>query len=437
MTGKKLAIAGLIAGLAAGWVRLSAGEQPLTLEDCLKVVSENNRSLKIAREKVKAAQARESEAFSGYLPSLSATGVYTYNHIINQVALFGQEINLNIHNNWSGRLSLSQPIYMGGKIDGNYRQADLGVELARLDYEKLREDILFQARVSFYDMLLARQMESISQEAYAVTAEHLQVSQALYDAGKLSAYDLSRVKVQLANQKTSLLKAKNNAQLAADSLLNILGWEPALDTEFIGQLGYAEKPYKNYEAGLASAMEYRLEMRELICQERISDSAISLAHSGYLPTLILGSSVSRQNNLPISPAEAWNNSWSTNLTLNISLFEGGATRSRVRQAQTQKEQARLSREQLARTITIEVKQAYYAFAQAQENISGQGQNVDTAKDNLRIAQERYRLGLMSDLEVRDAELSLTQAEINFYQATYDYLVAQARLFKSIGETPEP
>ena len=125
------------------------------------------------------------------------------------------------------------------------------------------------------------------------------------------------------------------------------------------------------------------------------------------------------------------------LLQNIPLFEGGATRSRVQQAVTQKEQVRLTREQLVNSITIEVKQAYYAFAQAQENISGQSQNVDTAKDNLRIAQERYKLGLMSDLEVRDAELTLTQAEINFYQAIYDYLVAQSRLYKSIGETSEP
>ncbi len=124
------------------------------------------------------------------------------------------------------------------------------------------------------------------------------------------------------------------------------------------------------------------------------------------------------------------------MSLTIPLVEGFATNARIKQAKSQKEQALLTKAQLIDGIKIEVKQAYFTLDQAKDNITGQNENAATAKDNLRIAQERYKLGLMSDIEVRDAELTLTQAEINYYQAIYEYIMAQARVEKVIGETLE-
>jgi outer membrane protein TolC len=289
---------------------------------------------------------------------------------------------------------------------------------------------------SFYTVLLAQQMVRINQEAYAVIAAHLKVSQALYNEGKMSNYDVSRVKVQLANQKTSLIKAQNNLKITVDALIIILGWEPSLETDFVGQLGYVEKPVKGYEEGLMQALGKRIEIRQLLLQEEAVNSLVSLARGGHLPNLLLNSIFSRQNSSGFGADQSWTNSWTTTVSLTIPLFEGFATNARIDQAKSQKEQILLTKAQLIDSIKIEVKQAYFTLDQAKDNIAGQSENVDTAKDNLRIAQERYKLGLMSDIEVRDAELTLTQAEINYYQATFEYITALAKVEKAIAETLE-
>ncbi|MDD5131745.1 MAG: TolC family protein [bacterium] len=420
----------LLTGLigVAGFIQ--AQERVLSLDECIKIALENNKQLLLFQEKTNDAEARKKEAASGYWPNISATGAYIYNH-----ELYNQ-VDLDPRDSYLGKLSLTQPLFMGGKLYHANRQADIGLQLARWDYLKQRDDLLYQVKQSFYTVLLAQQLVRINQEAYAVVAAHLKVSQALYNEGKMSNYDVSRVKVQLANQKTSLIKAQNNLKITVDALINILGWEPSLETEFMGQLGYVEKPVKGYEEGLNQALGKRIELRQLLLQEEAADSSVSIARGGYWPNLLLNSAVSRQSYSLYSNGKIWTNSWTSTLSLTIPLFEGFATKARISQAKSQKEQVLLTKAQLIDSIKIEVKQAYFTLDQAKENIAGQSENVDTAKDNLRIAQERYKLGLMSDIEVRDAELTLTQAEINYYQATYEYIMAQAKVEKAIAETLE-
>lgn len=426
----------LLAGLIGSPIVIQAQERILSLDECIKISLENNKQLLLLQEKIKDAAAKKNEAAGSYWPNVSAMGAYIYNHKINKINLLGNEIALGVKDSYLGNLSLTQPLFMGGKIYQSNRQADIGMQLARWEYLKQRDDLLYQVKQRFYSVLLAQQMVRISQEAYEVVAAHLKVSQALYNEGKMSNYDVSRVKVQLANQKTSLIKAQNNLKITVDALLNILGWEPALETDFVGQLGFVEKPVKGYEEGLNQALGKRIEIRQLLLQEAAANSLVALARSDHWPNLLLNSVLSRQNSSSFGAEQVWTNNWTTTLSLTIPLFEGFATTARIDQAKSQKEQILLTKAQLIDSIKIEVKQAYFTLDQAKDNITGQSENVDTAKDNLRIAQERYKLGLMSDIEVRDAELTLTQAEINYYQATYEYIIAQANVEKVIGETLE-
>jgi len=91
------------------------------------------------------------------------------------------------------------------------------------------------------------------------------------------------------------------------------------------------------------------------------------------------------------------------------------------------------RSQVEQRIKLEVRKAIFDMEEARERIEAQKENVKLARANLRIAEERYRLGLMSEIELRDAQLSLTQAETDYFQALYDYNVASAFLDRAIGK----
>ena len=82
---------------------------------------------------------------------------------------------------------------------------------------------------------------------------------------------------------------------------------------------------------------------------------------------------------------------------------------------------------------MEVKRAFLGLTDALERLPAQKENMETAQENLRIAQERYALGLLSQLELKDAELSLTQAQTLYAKALFEYNVARAALNRAVGE----
>src|SRR5574341_722613 len=105
---------------------------------------------------------------------------------------------------------------------------------------------------------------------------------------------------------------------------------------------------------------------------------------------------------------------------------------RIKAAKASLERVKDSREQLQDLIDLEVRQAFLTFQAAKDRILAQKENVSTAQENLRSATDRYKLGLLSQLELKDAELSLTEAETNYQRALYDYSIGLAQLEKAQG-----
>ena len=105
---------------------------------------------------------------------------------------------------------------------------------------------------------------------------------------------------------------------------------------------------------------------------------------------------------------------------------------KVKQSKAQLSQVKIGREQLVDGIKMEIRQACFNIKQSEELILAQKENVESARDNLQTAQKRYEGGLVSDVEVRDARLALSQSETNYLKALYDYNVAIASIDKAMG-----
>lgn len=411
------------------------GQEILTLEKCIELALRNNQTIKIAEEKLNSAHWKKEESFAGYLPQLSVSGTYLRKKETDLPTQFlqglGRSYSLFFADKiYTGRLSLEQPIYTGGKIYQGNRQAVLAYQVAKEDYLKAKNELIARVKESFYGLLLAKQMVAISQKAVAITEEHLRVTEALYNEGKVSQYDVSRAKVQLANAKTNLIKAKNGLKLAEETLLFLLNTKISGEAGIQGELKYLPVEIIP-ERALEDAMNNRPEIKQMKLEEEIGESLIKLTKARNKPNIVLAGNYDWQNDL--LSTKGWHDTWQVLLVLNLPLFDGFSTRAKGKQSEVNLKQIKLNKDLVIEGIKLEVKQAVLNFQQAKESIDAQKENVNTAKDNLRIAQERYKLGLMSNIELRDAELTLTQAETNYYQAIADYLIALVKLDKAMGK----
>jgi len=411
------------------------GKEILTLEKCIEVALTNNQTIKIAEEKMLSAQWKINEAFAGYLPQVSVSGTYLRKKEPDIPTQYlqglGRSFSLAFAEEiYTGRLSLQQPVFTWGKIYQANRQAVLAYQVAKEEYLKTKNEIVGQVKETFYRLLLAKQMVIISQEAVEVTKEHLKVTETFYQEGKVSQYDVSRVKVQLANAQTNLIKAKNALKLARETLFYLLNTKPD-EVDVQGEMKYLPREI-DLDTALKEALSNRPEIKQMKLQEEIGSSLVKLTKAGNKPNIVLTGNYDWQND-QLSTKD-WYDTWQALLVLNVPLFDGFSTRAKVKQSEVNLEQIKLSKDLVIESVKLEVKQSVLNFQQAKESIEAQKENVETAKDNLRIAQERYKLGLMSNIEVRDAELTLTQAETNYYQALADYLIALVKLEKATGTT---
>ena len=415
-------------------IGVAFAEEILTLEKCINLALVNNQDLKIAQKRIIESKGRKQEAFGNFLPRLSASGSYTR---LNEsprmtVSIGGYEETFQLGPDYlySTQLTLRQPLFAWGKIYHGDKQARLDYRLVNEEYKQVKNSLIFEVKRAFYNVLLARQFVIIAREAVDVTNSHYKTTRALYKEGRVSDYDLSRAKVQLVNNQTRLIKAKNNLKLAREELSFLLNAELEKDWEVKGDFPL-EKKEVSLEDALGKAFAKRSEIRQLMIQEETGEVSIKLARAENRPNLDFLANYQYTN--PFYNQEEWGGSWNVILSLNFPLFSGFSNLGRVKQAKAGLEQVKILRSQVEQRIKLEVKKAIFDMEEARERIEAQKENVKLARANLRIAEERHRQGLMAEIELRDAQLSLTQAETDYFQALYDYNVASAFLDKALGK----
>jgi outer membrane protein TolC len=125
-------------------------------------------------------------------------------------------------------------------------------------------------------------------------------------------------------------------------------------------------------------------------------------------------------------------SWSVGVVLNLNLFNGGADRARIVEAQANHQRAVAQRERIANAIGLEVHDAFLAHQTARERVTVAREAVGQADESLRIVRDRYDAGLTTIVELLDSETALTAARTNLTRTLYDATVSQARLDLSLG-----
>jgi len=409
-------------------------QEILTLQRCIDLALANNQDLRIAESRILELKGRKQETFGELLPKLSASGSYTrLEESPRMTVFFGgfeQSFELGPENLYSTELTLRQPLFTWGKIYRGHKQSRLNYRVVGEEYREVKNYLIFEVKRAFYDVLLAQQFVIIAKEAVEVTNSHYKTTKALYREGRVSDYDVSRAKVQLVNNQTKLIKANNNLKLAREGLIILLNAKLEEDWKVEGEFSLETRQADLADA-ITRALGERSEIRRLIIQEEIAKISIKLARAQNRPNIDFLANYQYTN--PFYNREEWGGTWNAILSLSFPLFNGFSDLGRVRQAEARLEQVRILKSQLEERIRLEVKKAVFDMEEAKERIEAQKENVQVARANLRIAEERHQKGLMSEIEVRDAQLSLTQAETDYFQALYDYNVAGAFLDKATGE----
>jgi outer membrane protein TolC len=408
----------------------------MTLEECVARTLEVNPKVLDRAEGVNLAAGGIEEARSGFLPKLELSGAYNFAEKTQRVQFPGaggepQEFELDFTLDYSFSASLTQPLYTGGAVSSSYKISKYVRDIAESELEATQSNLALAVLVQFYGVLAAREAIVVAEEAIQNAEEHYAVTQARYNAGEVSEYDVMRAEVAVVNLRPVLIRARNLLEVSELSLKNYMMMEPEAEIDFVGVL--EERDYEvDPRRAVDLAFENRPEMRMVRVQTEIAEESVSLAESGWRPMFALqGTYDIRSNELSLS-GDDWDDSYAGYLVLSWAVFDGLRTRAQVSQARSARRQADIAVEDFKRAIELEVRSALLDAESARETLRSQERNVETAQRGLEIVDERYATGLATSLEVVDARLALITAEENRISALFDFNVSTARLMKAVG-----
>ena len=372
-------------------------------------------------------------------PQLQATGQYkdTDPNAIENFPGIGSTPDQN----WNAGLQIVQSIYQGGKLTAAVRAAKATQEQALAQYQATLADTLLVVRLAYYDILLAAEQITVNEASVNLLQKELDDQQRRYDAGTVPHFNVLRAKVSVANARPPLIQAQNNYRIAKNNLSNLLGynlpreiWEN-IPLNLTDTLDAA--PYEiNLSDALQEALAKRPELVALRKTEELQKLNIINAKSGYKPNLQLFAGYNWFNAQFTPPVEIDHdiNGWNAGAQVSWDIFDGMLTHGKVIQAKALYEKSKTAVDEEARNIELEVRTTYSDFLEAQEVLESQKTVQAEAEESLREANARADAGTGTQLDVLDAENSLTQARSTQVQALHDYDAARARFERAIGKT---
>ncbi|MBS1242691.1 MAG: outer rane efflux protein, partial [Nitrospirae bacterium] len=235
-----------------------------------------------------------------------------------------------------------------------------------------------------------------------------------------------------------LINAKNGVRIRTIALNNAMGIDPGRATEIVEELP-SVPVLPSLDKAQADALQNRPDMKRMEADIEAARARLTAERSNYLPTLSANAAYNWANGTTeMGPFMGTmfkgdvQNSWNAGIMLTLPLFQGGLTAGRVAEARANLLALEAQRDAMKQSILLEVNQAFADLESAAARVEVMEKTLQKARENLDIAQGRYKAGVGPYIEVTDAQLSSVNSETDHIKALYDYHLAIAQLQKAMG-----
>ncbi len=424
--------------LAAGTVLAAGAQMRLTLSDAVELALSENPTIKVAELEVQRYDYVKRQTWGNLLPQLSATGNYTHSIFKSEMRggySFGADNTFTVQGDLTVPL-FAPAVYRTMKL--NDTQMAAAVEAARAT----RIDLVAEVKKAFFNILLAEQSLAVLRESEATVQRTVDDTRLQYRHGLASEYDLLTAEVQLSNLKPTILQTENSIGVAKRLLKMYLSIPEDVEIEVEGQLDAMRDRVLEGTDNLSTDISDNSGLRTLELQEEMLARQLRAANAGRLPSVAaFGSATYTGNDMgdpfsptsnPNEPTYFWTHPISVGVQISIPLFSGLTKMNKSREIKNQISQIGLQRSYARQQVDVEVRTAINDLLTARETMFAQELTVSQAEKAYKISDTRYRAGAGTILELNSAQLSQTQAQLNFSQAIYDYLTAKAEYDRIVG-----
>jgi len=402
----------------------------LNLGYALSFALDNNFTIRQAKERIRQQEGILLETRSQQIPNVSGTAGYS--DTTQQLATSSGD-----ERTWSINITARQVLYSGGGVTASVEAQRLALEAATLSFQSVIDAVLLDVRTKFYLVLVTRERIKVQEQNVELLRRQLQDVKNRFEAGTVSNFEVLRAEVAVANAQPPLITARNAYRLAIDDLRQALGFvtSDAANVgkvpEFVGKLEFAPVSYE-LASSLATAKERRPDLQRLRKLEQAAEKTVTARRSNYYPNLSAYAAYDWRKRPGYSDFAASRDGVTVGLQSTWNIFDGAATRARVKQAESVLLQSQLTTSEAELSIAVEVRRALSSLQEATELAEASKKVIEQAEEAVRLADARYAAGTATQLDVLQARTDLTTARLNQLQAFYSFNVASAAVRRAMG-----
>lgn len=404
--------------------RLGSAEE-WDLKTCLNIGLKQNPAIRAAQDGIAGAAARVKQSQSTYYPVLFAE--IDYNRYNSQSSLSPSSLNQGDTDLTAYYFGLSQNIYDFGRREYKIKTSKEDLKTFQWTLKDVRLSVIDGIRQAYYGVLLAQRIVKVRLDDLERTKEHLKQAQGFYQVGLKAKIDVTQAEVTVITAQKALLQAENNFQTGWVALASAMGLDKPQQVTLKDDLEIGRVVW-NLEDLQKEALEkdptlnrFRtiISFYEVLEQEQKRE---------FLPALT-GTVKYGWNN---GTYYSYDDTYNVGLQLNIPIFSGFYKRSRLEEIRANLRQARANEETQKLSVISNIQNQFYNQVLAEKQIDVAKEALRAAKENLDLAEGRYKAGVGSKLDVTDALTSFFQAETDYNQALSNYITTRYKVERALG-----
>lgn len=462
----------------------------LSLEECRSMAMANNKLMRRMAEQIRAARYQKEEAFAAYLPSIDFAGGYAYNQ--KTISMFDQDqylpvktfnvekqayefqiaknpmtgepltvngqpvpeqvaylpksaLEYDIHNLFFGAVTLTQPVFMGGKIVALNKITGYAEELAQAKRSVQAQDIIYAVDAAYWQLVSLRAKQRLA-VSYVNLLDTLRSNvEVMLREGVATRRDLLAVDVKLNSAKVDMTKVDNGLQLSRMALAQLCGFpihvpftvadeaETALDSPALNSMTTATKA-----VDINEVYARRDDLRQLELGVMIYKQKENVARASMMPNLAVVGAYSFSNpNLYDGFKKRFNGAFSVGATLTVPIWHWGGNYNKLRAARAETNALRMELENAREMVDLQVSQATYKADEAVKTCRLTAANLAEADENMRCATLGFRDGVMTIDNVMEAQTAWLKAHSEDIDARIDLYLCDVYLAKVLGALSTP
>lgn len=431
----------LVFGFSAGVL----AQEQLTLEQSIRIALQKNTTLLKNVNTLETEKANVRQQWGGLLPSISAGASWDWRKSTGPQSITDsagtRTFNIDDENTSHSASVNSQWMLFDGLA--NYAaisQSSNNLGAARLELQRLKQDVVFQTVSLYFDVLNAKKLLDVRSEDLKWNQKNLETVTERHNLGAVTLADVYAQQVEVGTAEVNLINAENNFAILTSNFLDYLGLnvldsvdlsDPSAESD--AQIIEGEALLKDFQ-GLSDlvdeAMKTRYDFESSKLRLESAGSGVTIARSGFFPSLSNTASYGTTSNTLEGLGE--NKSYSVGFNLNLSLFSGWSTSYQVQTAKVAEKNQEIAVSEKEREIKIDLKNTYLEFTAAQKRLAVSEKKIQAAEENRKIEQEKYNLGAGTLLDLLQVNSRYTSALQENIQYKFEFLTLKSQLEYQLG-----